>query len=250
MRAHRLSMSRMALAHRCLYGFRGDVEAVERPAGRPAQVGSAVHLLAEVAVTGKDRDLSSFAPDVEAEARAIFAGPLTGYLLRPEEWTACEVGMRYDAANDDTEHGPRRGEVGYESVDPMVLPGTLDLVRVEDERIVLRDLKTGKPPQDREQLYAQAVAASRAYGRNVVEVGYVRALKTKCEELDLEILDADRLDEEAGRIARVLRKLPMSEPTPGDDWCWKCNARGACPAFGAAKAEHQMAELEAGGFFG
>lgn len=131
----------------------------------------------------------------------------------------------------------------------MVLPGTLDLVLVSDGRARVYDVKTGRMPADREQLYAQASAVSRLYGVETVEVAYARALKTKLQADDVETLDADRLDEEAGRIARVLRKLPTAEPVPSDDACWRCSARGACPAFGAARADDQMRDLEAAGYF-
>lgn len=247
MRAHRLTMSRMARAHACLYPFRIDVPVTERPSGKEARIGSvshhrtATHLKANVLPLVED-DVS-----IIAAGEAIFNGPLKTW-LDTTTWTVCEAGLSYDAASDECHDGPRRGEPGYDDTGAMVLRGTLDLVRIEEDRIVLRDLKTGKPPTDREQLYAQAVAASRRWHRNVVEIGYVRALKTKVEELDVEVLDADRLDEEAGRIARVLRRLPMAEPVVNDKCDW-CDARPVCPAYGAKKAEQSYEELEAGGFF-
>jgi hypothetical protein len=248
MRAHRLTISKMNLAMLCSWGFRGDVEAVERPAGRPAQVGNAVHCLAEHAVKGDAADLSKYEPDVEAEARAIFAGPLSGFLAsRP--WTACEIGVRYDASADTCTQGPRRGEPGYEAERSEVLPGTLDLVHVDGKVAHVWDIKSGRMPEDKEQLYAQAVAVSRLYGVDEVHVAYARALKTKLQADDVERLTADDLDMHAGRIARVLRKLPTAQPVPGDGYCWKCDARGACPAFGAAKAEKDMREMEAAGYF-
>lgn len=245
--SHRLSFSRMALAQQCSFGFRSDVAAVERPSGRAARIGSAVHSMVECAVKGAAVSLAED-PDIVAEAQAIFEGPLSGF-VKSQEWTACELGLRYDADADACLIGPRRGEAGYDEVGAMVLPGTLDLVLIDGKRARVYDVKTGKMPENKDQLYAQAVAVSRLYGVDTVEVAYARALKTKLQADDVEVLDADRLDEEAGRIARVLRKLPTSQPQPGDDHCWKCNARPACPAFGAAKAEHQMAELESAGYF-
>lgn len=247
MRAHLLTMSRMARAHVCPYPFRIDVEQQPRPSGKEARAGSVTHYRTAVHLKADVGPLLETDPTIIATGDAIFNGPLRTW-LDTTTWTHCEVGLCYDASADDCTDSPRRGEPGYEDVGPMQLRGTLDLVRVEADRLVLRDLKTGKPPTDREQLYAQAVAASRRWKRNVVEIGYTRALKTKVEELDVETLDADRLDEEAGRIARVLRRLPMAEPFVNDKCDW-CDAKAACPEYGAKRAESSYEELEAGGFF-
>ena len=112
----------------------------------------------------------------------------------------------------------------------MVLPGTLDLVAIADGALWIPDLKTGKQQNAHpEQLYAQAVAASRRYGITKAFVGFVFARKTKCAEPAWEPLDADRLDYEAGRIRRTLRTLPTSRPVVNDG-CVYCPARDACPA--------------------
>jgi hypothetical protein len=225
---HRLSMSRLGIAHACSYGFRGDIEVFPREVGRAAKVGSAVHALVEAAVTGHS-DLNDVDPTVLAEAKAIFAGPLSGFVAG-KKWTVCEKGYRYDSALDICTDGPRRGEPGYEDVAPSVLPGTVDLVEVIGDFADVVDVKTGKPPTDSEQLCGQAVAVSRRFGVKTVRIRYVRALKTKIDILNEETLDADRLDAEAGRIARVLRKLPVSQPKRGE-YCWKCDARAVCPEW-------------------
>lgn len=254
MKAHRLTMSRMARAHACSFPFRIDVEVRERPSGKEARVGVGVHAYVDSVVKGLAHEAALRVvedvvsdPTEAAVAKSICEGPLRAWLASTE-WTRSEVGLLYSAAADAAIDGPRRGDDGYEDVSAMELRGTLDLVRIEPARIVLRDAKTGKPPADREQLYAQAVAASRRWGKNVVEIGYVRALKTKVEELDVETLDADRLDEEAGRIARVLRRLPVAQPVVNDKCDW-CEAKGACPEYGAERAAATHAELEAAGFF-
>jgi hypothetical protein len=82
-----------------------------------------------------------------------------------------------------------------------------------------------------------------------VRVGYLYGRKTKCDPPELETLDADRLDHEAGRIARLLRKLPMAEPNPGDH-CHFCEAKPGCKAYGASRAEDGERELEQAGYFG
>jgi hypothetical protein len=221
-------MSKLSLAHKCLYGFRGDVEVNPRPVGRAAQLGSLVHTLAEATVKGR-----SFAEDVDAtllsEAMQIATGPLDDF-LKSRKWTACEQGYRYDAANDVSVEGPRRGDPGYDDVGLRVLAGTIDLVSVDGTEALVVDVKTGKPPEDAEQLYGQAVAVARHYKLTQVRIQYARALKTKLDILNDEVLDTDRLDVEAGRIAGLLRRLPTAEPVRGDH-CWKCDARSTCPEW-------------------
>lgn len=247
MRAHRLSMSKMSLAHVCAYGFRPDVEVFPRPSGPEARVGSLVHSMAEAHVKGKPMPTSGDPAELE-KATELFSAPVKAY-LDSTKWTACEIGLQYDAANDATAIGPRRGEPGYGEVAPTVLSGTLDLVHVEGDLVTVIDLKSGKIVDDTEQLRAQAVAASRLYKAKRARVGYLYARKTKCDEPKWTEFDEDALDVEAGRIARLLRVLPTSEPVPGDRHCWRCDARPGCPAYGAAQAEGSASELEAAGFF-
>ena len=218
-------MSKLGTATKCLHGFRGDVPTFPRPTGDPAERGKIVHSLVESRVNG-----TPFSYDgsltLLAEAKAIFAGPLTGF-VDSRKWTVCERGYRYDSVNDTCVDGPRRGEPGYEDVPDHVLYGTVDLVAIEGDTALVVDVKTGKPPKDPEQLYGQAVAISRRFGVPNARVMYARALKTKLELLDEELLDADRLDAEAGRIRRRLRLLPDAEPERGE-WCWNCDTRPVC----------------------
>lgn len=223
-----LSMSKLGLAHRCAYGFRRDVPAEPRAPGRAAQLGSIVHALVEAAVNGGS-ECADVDPTLLAEGKAIFEGPLTAFVAS-HDWTICERGYRYDAERDIAVDGPRRGESGYESVPSMVVPGTVDLVKIEKDAALVVDVKTGQPPKDSEQLYGQAVAISRRFGVSTVRVQYARSLKTKLDVLSDEVLDADRLDAEAGRIRRLLRTLPTSRPNRGEH-CWICSARGVCPEW-------------------
>lgn len=249
MTSHHLSMSRLSLAHACSWSFRADAPQHPRPAGAPARIGSRTHKLMERYVKGGG--LLEICPaDADEETReafAFFSPPVRGFLASIS-WTACEIGLRYDSQTDTCTAGPRRGEPGYDEIAPTVLPGTLDLVAVEGGVVTVADLKTGKHVTDREQLYGQAVAASRYFGVPRARVAYVYARKTKCDPPEWEELDADRLDEEAGRIARVMRRLPVAEPVPGD-YCWRCDSRPSCPAFGEAQASDSASELEAAGFW-
>lgn len=231
MRSHLLTMSRMSLAYACAYGFRPDVPQFPRPSGPEAQVGSLYHDLQECHVTGRNIERKDVDPVLLGKALDILNGPVKGW-LDSRKWTACEVGLAYDAETDTCTAGPRRGQDGYDSCAPMVLRGTLDLVELHlaDGIVDVIDTKTGKHVENRDQLYAQAVAASRYFGVKTARVAYAYPRKTKFDVPELETLDEDALDYQAGRIARVLRKLPMSEPERGDH-CWRCEAREQCPAW-------------------
>jgi hypothetical protein len=240
-RSHALSMSKADLAlgaldepaTGCLYGFRADATRLARPSGDAAQVGSVVHDMADRRVkklAPLSRSMTVYSGDIIEKAADLFKGPI-GPWLDSRPWTASELGLRYDAENDSTVVGPRRGEPGYEAHGAMVLPGTLDLVHVVDREAWVPDLKTGKKDNAHpEQLYAQAVAVSRLYGVTTVHVGFAFVRKRLSPEPQWETLNEDRLDEEAGKIRRALRMLPTAEPKRGD-WCWRCDARPACPAF-------------------
>lgn len=249
MKAHRLSMSRLSLAYQCAWSFRSDSPQHPRPSGTPARIGTGTHSCMEhyVKKGAVLTDLPKLKPEEAAEALAFFSPPVRAF-IDSIPWTACEIGLRYDARTDTTTAGPRRGEPGYDEIGATVLPGTLDLVAVEPDMVTVVDLKTGKHVTDRDQLYAQAVAAARFYDVPSARVAYLYARKTKCDPPEWEHLDADKLDLEAGRISRLVKRLPMAQPQAGD-YCWKCDSRPSCPAFGAEKASAEAADLEAAGFF-
>ncbi len=232
MKAHRLSMSRVPLAYLCSYPFAGSRRWEERPSGKEARVGTHTHKRAECHLKGTKFDDTKGDPSDLAESKALFDGPLKGW-LESRKWTASEIGLRYDASTDTTTIGPRRGEPGYDDVGPTILPGTLDLVEQSDGVLEVWDLKTGQTRYAHaEQLNVQGLAAARLYGVERVKVGFLFIRKTKLIEQPMGELDANRLDEECGRVARVLRRLDVVQPNPGD-WCeYRCPmGRANCPAW-------------------
>lgn len=232
---HRLTLSKLGLAHQCLYGFRADVIVNPRKSGHAAKIGSITHSIVECAVNGTELD-PTLDPSERAEAQAIFDGPLKGFVAS-QPWTICESGFAFQASTNVVHDWPRRGQPGYERTADDMIAGTLDLASIEPDFADVIDVKTGKPPADAEQLYGQAVMVSRRYKVPEVRVRYARALKTKLEMLNDEVLDADRLDAEAGRITRLLRMLPDSKPNEGE-WCWRCDAWLSCPAKQEARDQY------------
>jgi hypothetical protein len=218
----------------CLYWAREEAVRFET-AGRAAKVGSLVHLFCELYLKGETVKVEDVDPLILADAMALFTDHLKAW-LEPWRGAFVEVGLRYDAEQDMSEVGPRRGEPGYDEHGPMILKGTLDLARIEGGVAWIADLKTGSRSNVHpEQLHSQAVAFSRlpiarTMGVTKVNVGFAFVRKTKAPVPEWETLDEDRLDLEAGRIRKALRMLPTAEPQRGD-WCWRCSARGACPAW-------------------
>lgn len=242
-------MSKVHLALLCAYGFREDVETHDRPAGKPARRGTGAHGLVEDWFWR--RPPRALDEDIAVEARRI-ADQLIAWLEpKRDRIIHCEVGLRYDAENDRAEFGPKRGEPGYGDVSQMILPGTLDLaLRGVDEVLEVIDVKTGqKKYVHDEQVDVQGLALARKLNERVVRVGFIYPRLTKCDEPEMRTLDENKLDLQAGELHDLMRRLPISEPAPGE-WCWQCDARPTCPAFAQARADGDEQTLEEAGFFG
>jgi hypothetical protein len=241
-------MSKVNLALLCAYSFRSDVETHDRPSGLPARIGTGAHGRVEDWFHGnKPRELDE---DIADKAERIAAQMIAWLEPKRDRIIHCEIGLRYDADNDRAAIGPKRGEPGYSDVPDMVLPGTLDLaIRGVDEVLEVIDVKTGqKKYVHDEQVDVQGLALARKLNERVVRVGFIFPRLTKCDEPVLRTLDDRALDLQAGEIHSLMRRLPMAEPAPGE-WCWRCEARPSCPAFGAAQAEDSERSLQEAGFF-
>lgn len=254
MTRHRLSLSRYWLALACSYWARPDLEWEEGPPGERARVGTGAHRFSELC--GKslpfdgDPVLEKMDPHELAEAKAIFEGPLRGWV---EAWrdasvpAAFELRVRYDARADVVREVPRRDEPGYTAPGPFEVTGELDFVHNHGDLVELVDLKTGSPRHVHdEQVISYGLLASRFYRVPRVRVAFLYARKTKLTQTEWIELDADMLDAEAGRLARTLRLLPTSEPRMGEH-CVRCPMpRAQCPA----QVRRHEEELAAAGYFG
>ncbi len=237
MRAHNLSASKVDLAmYGCAYWARADVVQPARPLGAPAKRGLTVHKASDC------HHKKEPGPEHHDDTAALWA-QLEAWLSRESSYTASEIPLLYDAETDTAaicETG-ELGERDYLGVTTLKMPMRLDLVRVEPGLAWVVDIKTGSrsntsPAPENMQLATQAVAAARYYGVERAMVGLVFPMKTKVHEPEWHELDADALDLHAGKLHRVLKMLPTSQPNRGD-WCFGCPigpAKGFttdCPAW-------------------
>lgn len=221
-----LSGSRYHLAQKCLYPFRPDVTCPERPSGEAARIGTAAHSLVEAHFNGRkaksDRDLEAFP----------IARQAIGWLENVEVPTAVEVAIVYNALTDTAREVTGAGHRDYGTLAPGEIPTTLDLVWVEDDAVVVNDLKTGsKTHAHVEQLEIQSLAASRLYKRPRARHAFLWARKTKAERDPLVEMSEGDLEMESWRAASLVRRLPMARPETGDH-CWFCPlGKENCPAY-------------------
>lgn len=246
---HTLSMSNVNLALLCAYSYTGSVELSPRSPGAKTRRGTGAHGLIEDWFW--KRTPRAVDEDVAGEARRIADQMIRWLEPKRDRILHCEVGLRYDAENDDSTVGPKRGEDGYADVGAMVLPGTLDLVlRGEDGVLEVLDVKTGdKRYVHNEQVETQGLAVARLLREKRVRVGFVYPRLTKCDEPEMWEMDETSLDVHAGIVHGLMRHLPVAQPEPGE-WCWRCDARPNCPAYREQRAESSENDLEQAGYFG
>ncbi len=231
----RLSGSRYHLAVVCSYPVRPDVEVEDRPAGQAARIGTAVHGMVDAYVRGEPE------PEfVEAlEAAPIARRVLTWLDTQPRPHSS-EIAIAYDPTTDTARKLDVTSHRAYGELAPTEVPTTLDLLWLEDGAVVVRDLKTGaKGSAHVEQLYFQALAATRLLGVSRARVGFLWGRKTKCEADALEELGPGELEVESWRASSIVRRLPVAQPTPGDH----CR-RYWCPAFSSCPAHQAPTETE------
>ncbi len=237
MKPHHLSASKVDLAvYGCSYWARGEVEHPQRPSGKAAMRGTAVHKASEL------HHLDVPITCLDEESRPLWE-TLRGWLAARPVTYASELPLLYDATHDVAgvcRVGPA-SDRDYLDVHAMAIPMRLDLVRqVAPGTVEVVDIKTGArsnvaPAAENLQLRTQAVAAGRHYGAERVRVGFVFPLITKIHE-DWAELDADALDAHAGVLHRTLKLLPESQPERGAH-CWKCpigptrDYAATCPAW-------------------
>lgn len=148
-----------------------------------------------------------------------------------------EPAFLYDAESGSVRVGDDKWRK-HRSRGPQEIPCIMDAIHVDGDYAVVLDWKTGKKqnvvqPSANVQMALAALCAQRVFNVSSVEVGIVFLFQRKDPEVQTVTLDAmDILDFEE-RLRKRADGISSSAPNPGD-WCWKCPAKGNCPARGGA----------------
>lgn len=122
---------------------------------------------------------------------------------------------------------------GYVDLAEGEIPGTADLVRVEAERVVVVDYKTGfgymvTPARNNLQLLHNALAAASVAGRTSALVQINRTAIERIEEAELDAFD---LAAGRARLRAIYDAANTEKPTVATgDHCWRCECVSNCPA--------------------
>ena len=231
----RLTLSKTGLAPHCVWFARPDVPEQSREPSIYARKGVALHALIEHNGDAPEGVWVGLSEKDQEEVRGWYFAWLTSPLAM-EEWEH-EVAVAIDPrAGSARRLGTK--ERDYSGCAPHEIPGTADLVRVEADRVVVCDLKTGaqlhtEPAATNTQLHNYALALCRAHGVTAATV-IVAKVGDEVEETWAE-LTAEDLDAIEQELAATIDVIPSAEPMPGLHCRERfCPALAICPATAEA----------------
>lgn len=209
-----------------------------------ASRGEAIHrFLVRVAEVGRDAALE----EVESEFREICeAIDVAALPVSTPGAYAFEVGVAWDLASDTARELGRNitREQAYEQVGPTEVVGTMDVVGLAEDSVVVMDYKTGfrhfGPLEENFQLMFYALATARAFKKDSAHLAIIRLDENGRPfflrgEVGLWELDAfaARLRELDSTIADLKDRYRDGQelfPVTGDH-CQFCPAVANCPAW-------------------
>jgi len=147
-----------------------------------------------------------------------------------------EVAFVFNAETGEArEIGEKLGRNYPASLGPEWIPGTTDLLRVEENRVVVTDHKTGHgymvaSAKSNLQLAHYALAAATVYGKSAARIE-IRREGAPPDIADLDVLDLAAARERIRSVWRRVLKSSEGEPRVVEgDQCWRCEAFSRCPA--------------------
>ncbi len=251
MSGHKLSMSKASIARWCAWWAQPGLDLPWDPPGPPARFGNAFHAGASAHVNGvrlTEHDVAALARKLEldADGEARLAVMLAGWIQRnptlgADGWQS-EVALALDPVAGTARVLGRDIGRGYKQAGlrSTEIPGAVDLLSVEGELVVVRDIKTGNAENvdnvaDNGQLNGLALAAARAFGatRARVELEFVDG--EGASTIYAHELDAFDLDAISAEFADIWARMHDPKPVPvAGAHCRWCPARTICPEQHAA----------------
>lgn len=246
----RLSASKRRLLRACQWWARPEVDGPEPEPGRPALMGTALAAMTEHG--GADMSVPGVAEKLDALTDSEQETVLEWWTQwQATEWAQVpwrnEVAFAYDVASDTARELTTNGHRDYSSLTAGEVPGTADLVHIEDGVVWIADQKTGfqgnlEPVAQHAQLRFLALAACRAY---LCDRARIVLLHLDGEEVlaSAADLDADELDAIAAEVRAEVATIPGSAPKPGAHCAdLYCPALAVCPHT-KALATHATAAI-------
>lgn len=209
----------------------------EFSSGEAADTGKLIHSMIECEMTGGSYEVPGLA-DVD-EAKKKFARFWPWWEKRRAGRVFWPEPVFLYNANDGSARVAEDGWLQHRSRLPEEVPCIMDAIHVDGDHAVVYDWKTGKKgnvvhASSNVQVAVAALCAHRVFNVSTVEVGLVFLFQRKDPEVQSVTLDTmDILDFE-NRLRGRTNGILTSSPHPGD-WCFRCPAKGSCPARGGAR---------------
>ncbi len=212
-----ITASKVGNLFACSVPFRPDVVSIPDEPNEAAQVGTEFHAMVEAYV------MHGVVP-TEGSARAL------RIFERFEAWWVasgsgsfrwrCEVPYAISLTTGRGRILPSNGQRDYSHATPDEVPGTVDLVALEPDVVIVWDIKTTLRPEYTDepainkQLLTLGLAVARAHNRDRAIGGLLFANEFDCrlESASFDALDLDLFEDKLR--ARALA-IPTSDPTPG-----------------------------------
>ena len=244
------SASNLYRLYSCQWAYRDDVE--YPPDTRPklaAELGSAFH---EVAEGVSIEQAIEHYPSANREDLELLVGLHAAWWqhLSDKPWIL-EKAFAWDVVSGTVRECERPTRDGHRYVvSDTEVPGTIDLLLVKDDRVLVGDLKTGRGlktiDEYIDQLEFGALCAARFYGKSQAKVFVNHVTPEATAGKTVRLKDGTTFEAESGvlvtsksldesdfkRVEDKLRQAVLairySRPIPGDHCQW-CPAKAVCP---------------------
>lgn len=220
-----LTASSAALAEACQHSFRPDVAKPPEPETSEEQArGNLVGSLSEAFINGTQEPQWSLADSAGRMWQHLHAWLKENKRLA---WKA-EAAFLYDPVADHAREIPRSKHRDYSmATETETCAATLDIVSIEDQVLVVRDIKTHAPGAPHmsaaKQLEWCALFACRAWGFDQARIETLVVTELGLTVEDVRHIDMFDLADIRAGIQATLAKIPAAEPRPGDHctqrWC-------------------------------